>query len=57
MIRRPYMSENLPKMRVTKAAAKPGIEIEYEYSDMPSRSAAILGLAMFVVCTKKYIVP
>jgi hypothetical protein len=40
------MSENLPKMSVTKAAARAGIEIDQEYKDMPSRSAAICGLAI-----------
>ena len=46
MILRPYISENLLNRRVTKAAAREGIESDQEYRAMPSRSAAILGLAM-----------
>ena len=48
MILRPYMSENLPKMSVTKAAARAGMEMLQEIRDIPSRSAAIRGLAMAI---------
>jgi hypothetical protein len=48
MILHPYMSENFPKMSVTKAAARAGIERLQEYRAIPSRSAAIRGLAMAI---------
>ena len=52
MMRRPYISENLPKTSVANAVTRLGIETAHEYKDIPSRSAAILGLAMVSVCMK-----
>jgi hypothetical protein len=46
------MSENLLNSSVTKAEAREGIEIDQEYRAIPSRSAAILGLAITRVWTK-----
>jgi hypothetical protein len=56
MILLPYMSENLLNSNVTNAAARLGMESDHAYRDMPSRSAAILGLAIPSVCMKKLIV-
>ena len=47
IIRRPYMSESFPKMRVTKAPTSAGMETDQDIRCVLSKEAAISGRAMF----------